>query len=451
MIAGLALFKVLILDRTVDAPIAVVPVSTSDRVLIIAPHPDDETLGPGLLARQAVMNGAEVKAVIITEGDAGTHAAQAESGKIDLKATDYLELGRTRHKESLAAMKGLGVNDVVFLGFADGSTNSLWRENWDDDTPHLGRNGKTSVPYDFAYEPGAVYSGNTLSNTLAKVIKEFNPTIIFYPTPEDLHHDHWAVNAFTQYVLADNKIKIREYTYLVHRGVLWPSPPLYRPQNALEPPSGLAEIEASWTRYEVDDAARAGKLKAVNKYKSQTRVNGVWLRSFVRTNELFAVYAKEKTKREPEPPVFAEGASLPGKVLKDNETSGLSESMGGKGDIRRFAFVYDKDFAYVAVEFKEPQAADVITMMNMRFFTSSGVDRLDVRVLNGEAAAIQAAGNSVAPKVELVKNTSLVVIRVPEAVMGGAKMMMLNVDTFKDIETEDHWLDRTVWRRIELQ
>ncbi|MFA5867115.1 MAG: PIG-L family deacetylase [Actinomycetota bacterium] len=450
LIAGGVLAKVLVYDRTVDAPTAAVAISADDRVMIIAPHPDDETLGPGLLAKQAVKIGAKVKVVIVTEGDAGTNAAKAESLKLNLSPADYLELGKTRHLESLAAMKGLGVTDLVFMGFGDGSTNSLWRANWDDNNPRLAMNGKTAVPYDFAYCFGELYSGNSLAKNLSAVVTDFNPTVIFYPTPEDLHHDHWAVNAFTQYVLAENNMKPREYTYLVHRGILWPSPPLYRPQNALQPPSGLAEIDASWIRYKVDEAAAADKLTAVNKYRSQTRVNGVWLRSFIRTNELFALYPSQKTSQASTVPSFEEGKKLPGLVINDYESFALSQQLGGKGDISRFAFAYDKDFAFVAVEFKKPQAADVVTMMNMRFFTSLGVNRLDVKVLNGEAKAVKAAENSVMPMVELVKNTSVVVIKVPVAVMGGAKTMMLNVDTFRDNESEDNWLDRTVWRRIEL-
>ncbi len=449
VVAGV-LAKVLVYDRTVTAPAAAVAVSAADKVLIVAPHPDDETLGPGLLAKQAIKTGAKVRVVIVTEGDAGTNAAKAESLKLNLSPADYLELGKTRHLESLAAMKGLGVTDLLFMGYADGSTNSLWRANWDDDNPRKALNGATSVPYDFAYCFGDVYSGNSLAKNLSTVVTEFNPTVIFYPTPEDLHHDHWAVNAFTQYVLAENDMKPREYTYLVHRGVLWPSPPLYRPRDDLQPPSGLAEIEASWIRYKVDEGAEADKLTAVNKYRSQTRVNGVWLRSFIRTNELFALYPRQKTAQASTIPAFTEN-KLPGLVINDYESFALSQDLGGKGDISRFAFAYDKDFAYVAVDFKEPQAADVVTMMNMRFFTPSGVKRLDVKVLNGQAVAVKAAGNSETPAVELVKNTSVVVIKVPVAVMGGANTIMLNVDTFRDSETEDNWLDRTVWRRIELK
>lgn len=450
IVAGLLAVKLLGLDRTVNAPIGKIPISAKDRVLIIAPHPDDETLGPGLLARQAVRTGAKVRAIIVTAGDAGKHAAQAQSRTLNPTPADYLRLGRTRHLESVAAMKLLGVNDVVFLAFADGSTNGLWRSNWDDKKPRPARNGNTAVPYDFAYDKGAVYSGNSLVTHLTAVIKEFNPTIILYPTAEDWHHDHWAVNAFTQYVLAGSNIKTREYTYLVHHGAFWPSPPLYRPQDDLQPPAGLSEIEASWMRYPVDEAARAVKLRAVRKYQSQVRLFPMWLESFVRADELFAVYPKETTKRVEKPPSFVEGANLPGVVIKDFEMSELSQKLGGKGDIRQFSFLYDKDFAYVAVDLKNPLPSDVVMVANMRFFTPSGVNRLDVRVANGTAKTLKTADNSVALPVTLVKNSTLVVIKVPASVMAGAKTMMLNVDTFRNTETEDAWLDRTVWRRIEL-
>jgi LmbE family N-acetylglucosaminyl deacetylase len=424
LIAGLALVKVLLFDQTVNAPTGTIPVSAKDRVLIIAPHPDDETLGPGAFADQAIEAGARVKAVIVTAGDGNRHAARINCLTLNPAPKDYLKLGEIRHKESIAGMKELGVTDLTFLGFADGSTNGLWRVSWDDNKPRPGRNGCTAVPYDFAYRKGAVYSGNSLAETLSAVVKDYKPTVIIYPTAEDWHHDHWAVNAFVQYVLAVNKIRVIEYTYLVHRGNLWPSPPFFLPTAALQPPVGLAETDASWFRYPVNKRLENEKLAAVRKYKSQTRLSAMLLEAFVRTNELFAVYPVEKVKRADKVPSFTGSRPL--------------------------VFAYDKDFAYVAVTFKDQPSRDLVTMINMRFFTSSGVDRLDVQVSDGKAAAVKAAENSVMPKVELIKNTSVVVIKVPAAVMQGAPMMMLNVDTFREKQTEDAWLDRTVWRRIEL-
>ena len=39
------------------------------RILILAPHPDDECLGTGGLIQQALAKGAKVKVVFITNGD----------------------------------------------------------------------------------------------------------------------------------------------------------------------------------------------------------------------------------------------------------------------------------------------------------------------------------------------------------------------------------------------
>src|SRR5574340_1404799 len=41
-----------------------------DRILVVAPHPDDESLGCAGLIKQAVENGADVHVVVMTNGDA---------------------------------------------------------------------------------------------------------------------------------------------------------------------------------------------------------------------------------------------------------------------------------------------------------------------------------------------------------------------------------------------
>ena len=45
------------------------PVSAQTRLLVIAPHPDDETLGCGLLLQQVLAAGGEVRIILMTDGD----------------------------------------------------------------------------------------------------------------------------------------------------------------------------------------------------------------------------------------------------------------------------------------------------------------------------------------------------------------------------------------------
>jgi len=80
------------------------------RVLVIAAHPDDiEFVVAGTVAKW-VRAGTEVRYVVATSGDAGTH-------RLDITRE---ELARIREAEQRAAARVVGVEEVVFLGYPDG-------------------------------------------------------------------------------------------------------------------------------------------------------------------------------------------------------------------------------------------------------------------------------------------------------------------------------------------
>jgi len=91
------------------------------RLLVIAPHPDDETLAAGGLIYSASKQGAKVKVVFITMGDGYHLAASALRDIACPSPDDFLALGNHRRKEGIAALAALGVSDrdVVFLGYPD--------------------------------------------------------------------------------------------------------------------------------------------------------------------------------------------------------------------------------------------------------------------------------------------------------------------------------------------
>jgi len=83
-------------------------VPPGERVLVLAPHPDDETLGMGGSVRLLTESGKKVKVVILTTGE-----------KADPNVTEKQEYSSTRKKEALKAFKILGVKDYEFLEFPD--------------------------------------------------------------------------------------------------------------------------------------------------------------------------------------------------------------------------------------------------------------------------------------------------------------------------------------------
>ncbi len=79
------------------------------KILLIAPHPDDETLGCGGTLALLRQRGCQVKVVIVTDG-----------GKGDPLGYITEEVVSKRQRESLAAMTVLGIEEIIFLGQPDG-------------------------------------------------------------------------------------------------------------------------------------------------------------------------------------------------------------------------------------------------------------------------------------------------------------------------------------------
>jgi LmbE family N-acetylglucosaminyl deacetylase/GT2 family glycosyltransferase len=131
---------------------SLIPFATTDltgrRVLVLAPHPDDESLGCGgaiILHRDA---GDPVKIVVLTDGGEGRRAE-------GMSRADYVEL---REQETVKAAQILGTADVEFWRLPD---RQLEREPF-----ALGR--------------------------LVALLEQYRPTLVYVPSPVEIHPDHRA-------------------------------------------------------------------------------------------------------------------------------------------------------------------------------------------------------------------------------------------------------------------
>lgn len=103
-----------LLDATVAAasvvaPVPIVAVPALTRVLVVAPHPDDETIGCGGTIARLTAAGTQADVVVCTDGEAtiGSPASPAETA-------------RRRRDEAVAACALLGARPPTFLGLPDG-------------------------------------------------------------------------------------------------------------------------------------------------------------------------------------------------------------------------------------------------------------------------------------------------------------------------------------------
>jgi LmbE family N-acetylglucosaminyl deacetylase len=267
-------------------------VTTGDRILVIAPHPDDETIGAGGLIFREKKLGKTVKVVIMTNGDGFRKAAEKIFRVGRPQPADYLELGKIRQQEAINAMANLGLTskDVVFLGYGDGSLAALWDGYWDHTKLYKARNGYSRSPYSNSFEKNAPYCGENVVKNLREIFAGYRPTDIFYPDPDDMHPDHWATSNFVKFAVGELNYKPRLYTYLVHH-YQWPVPLLYAPGAELLPPAALKSVGTDWHVYTLDREEIETKHRAMLEYKSQYKVMPEFLDAFIRRNELFGTYA----------------------------------------------------------------------------------------------------------------------------------------------------------------
>jgi LmbE family N-acetylglucosaminyl deacetylase len=276
--------------RTAVSSYEPLALAAGDRILILAPHPDDETIGTGGIIQKAVAMGLPVQVVYLTNGDANQWSFVVYRKRPEMGARAVELMGEVRRTEAILATHSLGLrkDQLVFLGYPDFGTLQIWDSHWGDAPPYEGLfSGATAVPYPDAYRPGAAYRGQEVLSDIEAIIRDFKPTKIFVSHPADQNPDHLALYLFTRVALWDLDGELRPglYPYLVHYP-RWPDPRGYYPTASLVPPSDIAG-EATWLNEPLDAKELALKRDALQQHKTQYETNRRYLDSFLRTNELF--------------------------------------------------------------------------------------------------------------------------------------------------------------------
>lgn len=288
--------------------------SKSDRILVLAPHPDDESLACAGVIQEAVAMKLPLRVVFLTYGDVNQWSFIVYRKRPVLTARGARAMGLVRHDEAVAAADVLGVprENLSFLGYPDFGTMKLWTSHWDDQPPLRSILTKaTAVPYKNARRPGAPYRGDEVLRDVESIIREFRPTKIFVSHPGDVHPDHRALYLFTRVALLDLERDVHPalYPYLVHYKN-WPTPRQFAPEEPLRPPSPFDE-QIPWQALPLSPAENEVKRKALECHRTQYKVSANYLLSFVRANELFGDFPTlpPPPAEQPEPSIERTGRS----------------------------------------------------------------------------------------------------------------------------------------------
>jgi N-acetylglucosamine malate deacetylase 1 len=139
-------------------------------VLVLAPHPDDEIMGPGGTLLRHVAQGDAISIVVIFDGQRGD-----PEGRFPREGY----VARRQEESRAVARRFLATEDLVFHGFEDGLAEG------DLDIVYPG------LPEDPEAKISALLDG--LATLLKSHVERVRPRVIYYPWAGEFHSDHWAL------------------------------------------------------------------------------------------------------------------------------------------------------------------------------------------------------------------------------------------------------------------
>jgi N-acetyl-1-D-myo-inositol-2-amino-2-deoxy-alpha-D-glucopyranoside deacetylase len=194
-----------------------------DRLLVVAPHPDDESLACGGLIRRARSLGVETDIVFVTDGDNNPWPQRLAERRWRLDAGAGRRWGAMRDHEAERALECLGVpaNAIEFLHWRDQGVTGLM-----------------------------IADPMRMIERIAESLARIRPTIVVCPSVFDTHPDHSAAGLLFASALRRDTRPCAFYFYRVHG------------------PSHAAE--GAVTRLVLDNGEFERKRKAVLCHASQT-------------------------------------------------------------------------------------------------------------------------------------------------------------------------------------
>lgn len=380
-----------------------------ERLLFLAPHPDDEALAAAGLIHEARRRGAEVTVAFLTSGDGFALGAAAHFRRWPSQSA-MRKFAAIREAEAalVAGHLGSAPSDLRFLGYPDRGLASLWLTHWE--RPYPSRYTGRSATY--TERPA---TGCALLHDLEELIEAEAPNLILYPDPADDHPDHWSGSCFTRTAL--ERLSLRghplpetTWTYLTHRG-LWPQPLEERPAEPLQPPPALTPLPIEWVQVSVTPEALQAKRKALAGYRSQTRLVANFFRGFIRGGELFSHW--------PEPILERNGAPV---HLADPVRDRWGRSRCGPADVEALELEQREETVEVRVRLRKPAIPGLTYLLHW--------------------ITVDDQKDPSGPRTETLKRELRAQVLVP----GGSRLLLLGAEVW----CGPILLDRTPWRAVRI-
>jgi LmbE family N-acetylglucosaminyl deacetylase len=164
--------------------------NSESRLMLIAPHPDDESLACSIVLQRAVRDGATIRVIYATDGDDNPWPQRVLGRKWHVTDADRRRWGKLRRLEALSALRVLGVDrqGTDFLALPDQGLTTLLRTDC-----------------------------RSAIERAVEIIRSWSPTHLLIPSVSDTHPDHSALAVILRLALAEiSEPRISVSSYAVH-------------------------------------------------------------------------------------------------------------------------------------------------------------------------------------------------------------------------------------------
>ena len=268
------------------------------RVLIVAPHPDDDILYGAGVAANALAAGDTVKIVYMTNGD--------------YTGTDVGLLRQDRAVSAQTSFIGTSEDDLIFLGYPDNYLGDIYwnypgsaylTTEWDQSETYGVRGLENRTWHKYRFGSEAFYNLPSIMQDLESILQDYAPTDIYTTSAIDDHYDHAMTHGFVREAIRVRMAADVTYTPVLHTTIVWWAagswPALIDPTALMVEPPGFSDASGGllWSDRESLEVPAAmqlagGDLPSNPKYQAiAIHGDGPFLNSFVHKDEVFWIEA----------------------------------------------------------------------------------------------------------------------------------------------------------------
>lgn len=151
----------------------------SKRIIVFAPHPDDETVGCGGTIAKKISEGYDVLIVVMTDGK---HAFSKVLGINSDPSPEQLKEIRTEETKKATKILGVPEENIIFLDFEDGKLEE---------------------------------NAEKAEERVTQILKQFRPEEVYFSSEKDCHEDHRATSRIVRNAIKKLGLSTLEYRYSI--------------------------------------------------------------------------------------------------------------------------------------------------------------------------------------------------------------------------------------------